>query len=169
MRRGSHGFAVVVLRFGPEATVSSHFDCRLSLVPFPPPRRLIDTLPDIERVTGIGGFFFRARDPAALAIWYQERLGVKTVPETYEEMPWRQQEGETAFAPFPQDSEMIGPPEHTWMINFRVEDLDAMVEQLRAAREPVEVDPVRYPNGRFAALRDPEGNGIQLWQPMRPE
>ena len=70
------------------------------------------------------------------------------------------------FAPFPQDSEMIGPPEHTWMINFRVDDLDAMVDQLRAAGETVEVDPQTYPNGRFAELRDPEGNGIQLWQPM---
>ena len=110
----------------------------------------------------------RARDPDALARWYQERLGVKTVPETYEEGAWRQQEGETVFAPFRQDSEMIGPPEHSWMINFSVDDLDAMVGQLRAAGETVEVDEQRYPNGRFAELRDPEGNGIQLWQPMGP-
>ena len=122
----------------------------------------------MERVTGIGGFFFRSRDPEALAVWYQERLGVNTVPESYDEEPWRQEEGETVFAPFPQDAEMIGPPEHTWMINFRVDVLDAMVEQLRAAGEEVEVDPERYPNGRFASLRDPEGNGIQLWQPMPP-
>jgi predicted enzyme related to lactoylglutathione lyase len=54
------------------------------------------------------------------------------------------------------------------MINFRVADLEAIVEQLRAAGEEVEVDPERYPNGRFAALHDPEGNGIQLWQPMGP-
>jgi hypothetical protein len=60
----------------------------------------------VERVTGIGGFFFRARDPGPLAIWYQERLGVKTVPETYEEGAWRQEAGETVFAPFQQDSEM---------------------------------------------------------------
>jgi len=93
---------------------------------------------------------------------------VKTVPSTYGEEPWRQQEGVTVFAPFPQDSDMIGPPEHTWMINFRVDDLDALAEQLRGAGETVEVDPERYPNGRFAELRDPEGNGIQLWQPMEP-
>ena len=120
----------------------------------------------MEHVTGIGGFFFRSRDPGALATWYQERLGVKTVPESYEESPWRQEEGETVFAPFAHDSQMIGPPDHTWMINFRVEDLDAMVDQLRGAGEAVEVDSTRYPNGRFAELRDPEGNGIQLWQPM---
>ena len=95
----------------------------------------------MEQVTGIGGFFFRSRDPGTLAAWYQERLGVKTVPESYEEGPWRQEEGETVFAPFAQDSQMIGPPEHTWMINFRVEDLDAMVEQLRGAGETVEGRP----------------------------
>jgi glyoxylase I family protein len=122
----------------------------------------------MEQVTGIGGFFFRARDPDALKLWYQERLGVKTVPKSYKEGPWRQQEGDTVFAPFELDSQMIGPPEHTWMLNFRVDDLDAMVDQLRAAGEEVDVDPERYPNGRFAALRDPEGNGIQLWQPMGP-
>jgi glyoxylase I family protein len=123
----------------------------------------------MERVTGIGGFFFRARDPETLAVWYQERLGVNTVPKTYGEEAWRQEAGETAFAPFQQDSEMIGPSEHTWMINFRVKDLDAIVDQLRGAGESVDVDPERYPNGRFAELRDPEGNGIQLWQPMGPE
>ena len=123
----------------------------------------------METVTGIGGFFFRARNPDALALWYQERLGVTTVPRSYGESAWRQREGDTVFAPFPQDSEMIGPPEHTWMINFRVDDLDAIVAQLLAAGETVNVDSQRYPNGRFAEVRDPEGNGIQLWQPMDPE
>jgi glyoxylase I family protein len=122
----------------------------------------------VGRVTGIGGFFFRARDPEALAIWYEERLGVKPVPTSYGGEPWRQEEGVTVFAPFPQDSAMIGPPKHTWMINFRVDDLDAVAEQLRSAGETVDVDPERYPNGRFAEVRDPEGNGIQLWQPMGP-
>ena len=91
------------------------------------------------------------------------------VPQTYEAEVWRQDEGVTVFAPFPQDSPMIGPPEHAWMINFRVGDLDAIVGQLRDAGESVDVDPVRYPNGRFAEVRDPEGNGVQLWQPMGPE
>ena len=126
-------------------------------------------VPLVERVTGIGGFFFRARDPEALTVWYRDRLGVAPTPGSYEGgEPWRQEVGATAFAPFEWGSEMIGPPEHTWMINFRVADLDAIVEQLRAAGEAVEVDPERYPMGRFAALRDPEGNGIQLWQPMGP-
>jgi predicted enzyme related to lactoylglutathione lyase len=119
----------------------------------------------VERVSGIGGFFFRSRDPDALARWYSERLGVTGVPTSYDEEPWRQREGYTAFAPFPLDSAMIGPAEHTWMINFRVDDLDAMVAQLVSAGESVEVDSELYPNGRFASLRDPEGNGIQLWEP----
>jgi predicted enzyme related to lactoylglutathione lyase len=119
----------------------------------------------VERVTGIGGFFFRASDPEALAAWYLERLGVTPVPQSYDAEVWLQEAGATALAPFARDSEMIGPPEHTWMINFRVADLDAMVTQLRNAGETVEVDPQRYPNGRFAELRDPDGNGIQLWQP----
>jgi catechol 2,3-dioxygenase-like lactoylglutathione lyase family enzyme len=127
--------------------------------------RAASKLGAVARVTGIGGFFFRARDPEALTIWYEERLGVKPPPSAPGEEPWRQEEGVTAFAPFPQDSDMIGPPEHTWMINFRVDDLDAVVEQLRSAGETVDVDPEHYPMGRFAEVRDPEGNRIQLWQP----
>ena len=60
---------------------------------------------------------------------------------------------------------MFGHPDQQWMVNFRVRDLDAMVSQLRAADVVVEVDPERYPNGRFARLADPDGNPIQLWQP----
>ena len=123
----------------------------------------------MERVTGIGGFFFRAKDPGALAAWYEERLGVTGVPSSSGGEPWRQQAGATAFAPFPQDSAMIGPPDHTWSINFRVDDLDAIVAQLRAAGETVDVDPQRYSMGVFAQLEDPEGNRVQLWQPMDPE
>ena len=122
----------------------------------------------MERVAGIGGFFFRASHPEGLAAWYEERLGITPVPQSYDDAVWRQQEGETVFAPFPQDSQMIGPPEQTWMINFRVDDLDAMAEQLRRAGESVDIDPQRYPNGRFAEVSDPEGNRIQLWQPMAP-
>ena len=122
----------------------------------------------MQRVTASAASSSARREPDALATWYQTRLGIDTVPRSYDEEPWRQQAGETAFAPFPQDSEMIGPPEHTWMINFRVDDLDAMVAQLRSAGETVEVHPERYPNGRFAELRDPDGNNIQLWQPMDP-
>lgn len=119
----------------------------------------------MERITGIGGFFFRSRDPAGLRRWYEEALGLPPPPESYDEPPWIQAEGETVFAPFDLDSEMIGQPEHTWMLNFRVDDLGAMVAQLRALGAPVEVDAEEYPNGLFAQTEDPEGNRIQLWEP----
>lgn len=119
----------------------------------------------MERITGIGGFFFRAEDPTALAAWYATHFGILPVPDTYEAGSWWQDEGPTVFAPFSADTDYFGKPAQMWMINFRVRDLDAMVAQLRAANITVDVDPERYPNGRFARTADPEGNPIQLWQP----
>ncbi len=119
----------------------------------------------MERVTGIGGVFFRAQDPGHLATWYAEHLGVDPPPESYEASSWWQQPGPTVFTAMPADSDHFGGAERSWAINFRVTDLDAMVRQLRSAGINVEVDPETYPNGRFAELRDPEGNAVQLWQP----
>lgn len=118
----------------------------------------------MEHVTGIGGLFFRAKDPVALAQWYKEKLGIDTVPADYNQKPWSQEAGPTVFAPFPLDSDYFGNASKNWMINFRVRDLDAMVEQLRAARIEVSVNAEIYPNGRFARLHDPEGNPIELWE-----
>jgi hypothetical protein len=120
---------------------------------------------DLERVQGIGGFFFRAADPKKLAGWYQANLGVGSVPDNYDTLPWRTSAGTTAFAPFKQDTSYFGDRRFQWMINFRVGDLDKMVAQLRKRDIAVEVDSEVYPNGRFARLTDPEGNPIQLWQP----
>jgi len=119
----------------------------------------------LERVGGIGGFFFRAKDPKALAKWYEENLGILPVPDSYGMPAWRTEAGTTVFAPFPKDSSYFGDPNQQWMINFRVRDLDKMAAQLRANGGAVEVDPELYPNGRFAKVLDPEGNPIQLWQP----
>jgi glyoxylase I family protein len=119
----------------------------------------------VERVTGIGGLFFRSRDPAGLAAWYERHLGVTPVPLTYEETPWHQEAGPTVFAAFDQETDHFGRPEQQWMVNFRVRDLDAMVRQLRAAGLDVEVDDEDYPNGRFARVYDPEGNPVELWEP----
>jgi predicted enzyme related to lactoylglutathione lyase len=119
----------------------------------------------MQRVTGIGGLFFRAKNPAATAQWYKEHLGVDLVPTDYHQPPWSQEAGPTVFAPFPEDSEYFGDVQKQWMINFRVANLNAMVEQLRTAAIDVSVDPETYPNGRFARLRDPEGNPIELWEP----
>jgi predicted enzyme related to lactoylglutathione lyase len=119
----------------------------------------------MERVEGIGGFFFRAKDPKALAEWYEANLGITTIPRDYDSQPWRTTAGVTAFAPFKEDTTYFGDRRFQWMINFRVGDLDKMVAQLRGRGIAVEVDSQVYPNGRFARLADPEGNPIQLWQP----
>ena len=111
-----------------------------------------------EKVQGIGGFFFRAKDPGALAAWYEAHLGVTR-------QVWHAGGGATAFQPFPHDTDHFGDAQHHWMLNFRVQDLDRMAAQLRAAGIAVEVDPKTYPYGRFAHLADPEGNRVELWQP----
>jgi predicted enzyme related to lactoylglutathione lyase len=118
-----------------------------------------------ERVQGIGGFFFRAKDPKKLSEWYERHLGITRVPETYEGSPWRTGAGTTVFAPFREDTSYFGDPRLQWMINFRVRDLQKLTDQLRAEGIEVELDPEVHPNGRFARLSDPEGNPIQLWQP----
>ena len=78
---------------------------------------------------------------------------------------WQQSAGPTVFAPFPANTDYFGSPQQAWMVNFRVRNLDAMAEQLRAAHIEVNVDPQAYPQGRFARLHDPDGNPIELWEP----
>jgi predicted enzyme related to lactoylglutathione lyase len=109
----------------------------------------------VERVLGIGGYFLRAADPAALSAWYRDCLGL----DADEHGVWQQGDGPTVFAYF-------GSPSQQTMLNFRVRDLDAMLAQLRAKgagipEEPQEMEGV----GRFAWVTDPEGNRIELWQP----
>jgi glyoxylase I family protein len=120
----------------------------------------------MEKVTGIGGVFFRARNPAAISRWYAEHLGVTEPPTEDGAQPWTQSAGPTAWAPFPEDTDYFRRPDKAWMINFRVRDLEAMLAQLRAAGVAVE-DPVDFPPiGRFARLADPEDNQIELWEPQ---
>ena len=119
-------------------------------------------------VAGIGGLFFRARHPDALAAWYRDHLGIDPVPTTYEAPCWQQQAGPTVFAPFKADTDYFGRPEQAFMVNLRVADLDAVVARLQAAGITVTVDPEIWPNGRFARTHDPEGNPIELWQPSLP-
>jgi len=119
-----------------------------------------------QRVTGIGGVFFKADDAELLSRWYAEHLGVGTPPESYDEPVWEQQAGPTVFAPFgPEHWESPHIGTKGYGLNFRVDDLDAIVRQLRDVGLDVEVDPETYPNGRFASLLDPEGNPVQLWEP----
>lgn len=116
----------------------------------------------MEKVTGIGGFFIRCKDPKALGDWYKENLGITIGSDV-----WSQQAGYTVFAPFEQDTDYFGRPEQQWMINFRVSDLDAMIRQLSQAGISVETreDWDALGVGRFARIYDPEGNPIELWEP----
>ncbi|RKT08122.1 putative enzyme related to lactoylglutathione lyase [Streptomyces sp. 3211.6] len=116
----------------------------------------------MERVLGIGGYFIRASDPAALTAWYRDCLGL----DLDEHGLWRPESGPTVFAAFEAGTEYFGSRAQGTMLNFRVRDLDAMLVQLRAkgadvAGEVQEMQGV----GRFAWVTDPEGNRVELWQP----
>lgn len=116
----------------------------------------------MEKVTGIGGAFFRARDPDVLAAWYQDHLGIDPVSDR----PWAQEAGPTVFAPFDQDTEYFGRPDQQWMLNFRVSDLEAMLRQLRESGVAVD-DKTEFMEGigHFGWATDPEGNRFELWEP----
>jgi glyoxylase I family protein len=139
------------------------------------PTPITGTTPDatgaaqMEKVSGIGGFFFRARDPVGVARWYQQHLGITLTPKSYQDPVWQQEAGPTAFEPFPEKSDYFGDATKMWMLNFRVRDLDKMAAQLRAASIEIKIDPQTYPNGRFARLHDPEGNPIELWEDLTPK
>ncbi|MDP8912176.1 MAG: VOC family protein [Pseudomonadota bacterium] len=122
-------------------------------------------------VLGIGGLFFRARDPDALNAWYREHLGVGAgCNSTGEGEPnqwyWQTEGGPTVFAPFKADTDYF-EADKAFMINFRVSGLDALVETLRAASIEIITNPEwDDPQvGRFARVHDPEGNAIELWEP----
>jgi len=117
------------------------------------------------QVLGIGGFFFRATDPSGLAAWYQTHFGINPAPTSPTMQPWMSQEGVTVFSPFAQDTDYF-PKERTFMLNFRVENLAQSVEEL--SNEGIEVGEVLQMDGvgKFARLHDPEGNPIELWEPI---
>lgn len=129
----------------------------------------------MARVTGIGGVFLRSADPQRLGRWYAEHLGLKMGEHGGAMLLWSDEQpagtGMTMWSVFPADTEYFGPSvaavtPQAVMINYRVDDLDALLEELGAAG--VEVDPKReeYDFGRFAWVRDCDGNRLELWQPL---
>jgi predicted enzyme related to lactoylglutathione lyase len=114
-----------------------------------------------ERVTGVGGVFFRARDPEGLVAWYREHLGVPVAGDGYVIFP---ESRDTVFAPFRADTD-YWPAGKEHMVNFTVRDLDAMLAQLRAAGVPVDERVEELEFGRFGWATDPEGNRFELWEP----
>ncbi|MBA3428747.1 MAG: VOC family protein [Actinobacteria bacterium] len=119
----------------------------------------------MEAVTGIGGVFLRAKDPAALAAWYAANLGVAIENEggTYSTLAASDGD-QTVWATFSHDTDSFGRPEQQAMVNYRVRDLDAMLAQLRAAGVAVEERIEELEFGRFGWAVDPEGNRFELWQ-----
>jgi predicted enzyme related to lactoylglutathione lyase len=124
----------------------------------------------MARVTGIGGVFLRSKDPKALVKWYAQNLGIILSDFGGAAFQWSDEEpkgtGMTAWSAFPLDTAYFGDGPQPVMINYRVDDLDAMLETLEAAG--VWIDPKRdnASYGKFAWIKDCDGNRLELWQPM---
>jgi predicted enzyme related to lactoylglutathione lyase len=126
----------------------------------------------MKRVTGIGGIFFKAKDPEKLYQWYEKHLGIRRGSEGAVTFEWRdvedsQKKGMTVWSLFPHHTKYFDPSRATFMVNYRVDDLDALLKVLK--EEGVEIDPHRedYDYGRFAWIMDPDGNRIELWEPAK--
>lgn len=119
-------------------------------------------------VTGLGGVFFKTRDKEKLLAWYQEHLGIEVDEYGSKSFNWLEESGEKAFSvwgPFKEESDYFDPSEQPFMVNFRVRDLDGLLEHLKSkgVERIGKID--EYPFGRFAWILDPEGVKIELWEP----
>lgn len=124
----------------------------------------------MERVTGIGGIFFKSANPAQLQEWYQQHLGIVPTADGTPVFYWRERENpdalaSTVWAPFPADTNYFGSTGKPFMFNYRVRNLDAMLEQLRAMGATVDDKIEEMEFGRFGWATDPEGNRFELWEP----
>ena len=125
---------------------------------------------ELEQVTGIGGVFFKVKDPRGMAAWYRKNLGIQS-KGGYADFKWRDKDhpeemGHTAWRIFPTNTTYFGQSSSPLMINYRVANLDRMLEQLRSGG--VKIEKVEdYDYGRWAWIMDPEGNRIELWEPKK--
>lgn len=124
----------------------------------------------MKRVTGIGGIFFKAKDAPRLQAWYKHHLGIDVQAWGGAAFDWTDSDGKptggtTAWLVAPEESKQFAPSEASFMVNYRVEDLDALVTALKAEGCNVldRVEESEY--GKFAHVIDPEGNKVELWQP----
>ncbi|MDB5911060.1 MAG: Glyoxalase-like domain protein [Massilia sp.] len=131
--------------------------------------RLTNPVNSGPRVTGIGGIFFKAKDPAALKAWYSKNLGMR-MGDYGSNFEWHQgmdstKKGFTAWAPFKETTKYFQPSEKQFMINYRVEGLDQLLAQMKAAGILPTDSVAKTSYGNFVHLMDPEGNKIELWEP----
>ncbi len=123
----------------------------------------------MARVTGIGGVFFKAKDPKALSAWYAKNLGIQLSDYGGASLLWSDEipagTGQTAWSIFPEKSSHFGPGSQQFMVNYRVDDMDALLESLAA--KGVWIDPKRQDEvyGKFAWIKDCDGNRLELWEP----
>ena len=128
----------------------------------------------MKRVTGLGGVFFKARDPKRMMEWYARHLGINMDPEYGTSFEWRttadpSKKGFTAWSPFKEDTTYFEPSKKEFMMNYRVADLDGLLRAL--AEESVEIigEVQVFDYGKFAHIGEPEGNKIELWEPNDEE
>ena len=122
------------------------------------------------KVTGIGGIFFKAAQPKELQSWYEEHLGIPVDANGYIIFQWQEladplKRATTIWATFPKDTKYFDPGVAPFMINYRVDDLESLLTELRARGVTVDEKIEDSEFGRFGWVIDPEGNRIELWQP----
>ncbi|HVI43242.1 MAG TPA: VOC family protein [Chitinophaga sp.] len=123
----------------------------------------------MKKVTGIGGIFFKCQDPQKVKDWYQQHLGLNTndygVSFTFREDDDPEKQGILQWSPFPANTEYFSPSSKEFMINYRVENLTALVEELKKEGVTILDDIADYDYGKFVHIMDVEGNKIELWEP----
>jgi predicted enzyme related to lactoylglutathione lyase len=124
----------------------------------------------MAKAIGIGGIFFKARDPKALADWYAKHLGLTISDFGGAMFPEdAQRPGVTMWSPFKHDTGYFAPSDKPFMVNFRVDDLHALLAQLREAGVQVDAKVEEHEYGRFGWIMDPDGNRVELWEPPAPK
>lgn len=124
----------------------------------------------MKRVTGIGGVFFKCKDKDAINNWYKTHLGLNTTPYgvafEWLEKDKPEEVGMTNWSPFPETTKYFEPSEKQFMINYRVADLEALVVELKKEGVTIVDEIETYDYGKFVHILDPEGNKIELWEPV---